>query len=150
MDSDTPATNLPYLVLASLERRIEELLTLAERMGDHLIMYPAVFTIGQAEKWKEEALSLAAQAEAARKKGPPYHVAPNQALPTRDDTRPADSSFRGNLTPNNSYPWSGSLPTTPIPETTQDHQADTDLAGYLAPTQDSVLSDRAPGLDVSR
>ncbi len=149
MDSDTPEP-LPYLVLASLERRIEELLALAERMSVQLIGYPAVFTIGQAEKWKEDALRLAAEAEDARKKGPPYHVAPNPFIPARHDTRPSDDPYGGDLPSLDPGSWPGpdALPTTPIPQD-EDHPAGTDMAGRAPLAPDGLPQDRAPGLDVS-
>jgi hypothetical protein len=148
-----------YLILASLERRIEELKNLAERMAVCLINYPAAYSLADGLKWREAALSLALEAEIQCKKGPPYHVTHHPPTTPRDDTRPADDPFGGDLTPGrrlnfveqsrDSHPCFGlSLPTTPIPEGTQDHPAGTDMAGHLPLAQDALPSDGAPGPDV--
>ncbi len=56
-----------YLALATLEHRIAELHKLIERMSSHMIGYPALFTIGQAEQWKEDMFRLIEQAEKLQK-----------------------------------------------------------------------------------
>lgn len=56
-----------YLALATLEHRIAELHKLIDAMTSLMIDYPALFTIGRAEQWKEHMFRLISEAEKLQK-----------------------------------------------------------------------------------